>query len=156
MTHTEEKPYECDVCEKIFSQSERLKMHKRTHTGEKPYECDICQKKFSDHRNLKAHKRTHTGEKPHKCVICNKVFLTSSNLKKHKRSHLKDMLLLCVTCGREIIPSQDQDLEVCNSNHYHTFVLSVMLILKLQVSWKSIILIFMDETLLFKQNILVI
>ena len=45
--HTNEKPYECDVCEKRFRQSGDLKVHMRIHTNEKPYECDVCEKAFS-------------------------------------------------------------------------------------------------------------
>ena len=39
--HTNEKPYECDVCEKRFRESGHLKVHMRIHTNEKPYECDV-------------------------------------------------------------------------------------------------------------------
>ena len=44
--HTNEKPYECDVCERSFCHSNALKDHKRIHTNEKPYECDVCEKRF--------------------------------------------------------------------------------------------------------------
>ena len=44
--HTNEKPYECDVCEKRFRHSGDLKYHMRIHTNEKPYECDVCEKSF--------------------------------------------------------------------------------------------------------------
>ena len=44
--HTNEKPYECDVCEKRFRRSGTLKSHMRIHTNEKPYECDVCEKLF--------------------------------------------------------------------------------------------------------------
>ena len=45
--HTNEKPYECDVCEKRFSESSSLTNHMRIHTNEKPYECDVCEKRFT-------------------------------------------------------------------------------------------------------------
>ena len=45
--HTNEKPYECDVCEKAFRHSNALKDHVRIHTNEKPYECDVCEKRFT-------------------------------------------------------------------------------------------------------------
>ena len=52
--HTNEKPYECDVCDEAFRQSGNLKDHMRIHTNEKPYECDVCEKRFSESSSLKA------------------------------------------------------------------------------------------------------
>ena len=40
-----------------------LVAHQRTHTREKPYKCDICNKKFDKSSNLVIHRRAHTEEK---------------------------------------------------------------------------------------------
>ena len=33
--------HECDVCEKMFDRPSGLVKHMRTHTNERPYECDV-------------------------------------------------------------------------------------------------------------------
>jgi KRAB domain-containing zinc finger protein len=70
------KPYNCDICDKGFSDNSNLQNHVRIHTGDKPYtcKCDICGKGFSQNGNLQTHIRTHTGDKPYKCDICGKGF----------------------------------------------------------------------------------
>ena len=54
--HTNEKPYECDVCDEAFRDSSTLKRHVRIHTNEKPYECDVCERSF---RHLDSFERSH-------------------------------------------------------------------------------------------------
>ncbi|CAG8450284.1 12653_t:CDS:2 [Acaulospora morrowiae] len=58
-------------------------------TGDKPYQCTICKKRFSEANIMTQHMRTHTGEKPYKCPEpeCDKTFSISGALTIHLRVH---------------------------------------------------------------------
>ena len=44
LTHTEENPYQCHICQNTFTQAGSLKIHMLAHTGDKPYKCSNCKK----------------------------------------------------------------------------------------------------------------
>ncbi|KAL1502765.1 hypothetical protein ABEB36_007863 [Hypothenemus hampei] len=57
------KKYLCPMCPKIFASVNRLQRHIFTHTGEKPFKCDYCQKRFIDKYGRKVHyKKDHNIE----------------------------------------------------------------------------------------------
>lgn len=88
--HTGEKPYQCELCKRLFVQVANLRRHLRVHTGEKPYSCDICPQKFSDSNQLKSHVTTHNGSSkptPVQCRFCMMRFSKKSKLDDHLLKH---------------------------------------------------------------------
>jgi len=56
-----QKSHSCPIpmCGRLFKRLEHLKRHVRTHTQERPYLCNLCNKAFSRSDNLAQHRRTH-------------------------------------------------------------------------------------------------
>ena len=49
----------CLFCLRKFWSAEDLRRHVRTHTGERPYSCDICQRKFTLKHSMLRHRKKH-------------------------------------------------------------------------------------------------
>lgn len=60
-THTGEKPYQCtwDGCTWKFARSDELTRHFRKHTGIKPFQCPDCDRSFSRSDHLALHRKRH-------------------------------------------------------------------------------------------------
>ena len=83
--HGEKKTFECEICNRCFAVSGKLKNHVMTvHEGRRPFECEICNRCFAQKDTLKKHVMTvHEGIKPFECEICNHCFAQNGTLKKH-------------------------------------------------------------------------
>ena len=56
--------FACEFCDKVFLyRKSRYDLHVRSaHSKERPYKCDVCQKGYLTSDKLKIHKRVHTGK----------------------------------------------------------------------------------------------
>lgn len=99
--HQKIRPYKCPYnnCNKAYSTSSRLEIHKRTHIGIKPFKCMICGKRFNEKGNLKTHQIFHSAERPFKCKYCEKTYKTNCHLKEHiEINHLNIKKFKCSIC----------------------------------------------------------
>ncbi|XP_006872860.1 PREDICTED: zinc finger protein with KRAB and SCAN domains 4 [Chrysochloris asiatica] len=55
--------YQCNECDRSFTQNRSLIEHQKIHTGEKPYQCDACGKGFTRTSYLAQHQRSHVGKR---------------------------------------------------------------------------------------------
>ena len=110
--HIGEKPHECSVCGKKFSETWTLHNHMRTHIEEKPHEWSVSGRKFNfkqvyrhiwelmgvtshphvpfvvknfTEKVFKSHIWVHHKEGQFECSFCGKIFTNNSTRNNHMR-----------------------------------------------------------------------
>ena len=100
-SHSQQKPFLCDICGYAASSKCRLTRHRRTHTGERNYHCEYCSYKAGNSTHLHRHMRIHIGSKPFKCPYCEYSCNTHENMRKHiiqTKKHVGLKIYPCKFC----------------------------------------------------------
>ena len=97
---SQERPgkYECNQCDKIYSNKQNLIRHKESfHLGVK-YPCDQCELQFTQQGHLRTHIQSkHEGVK-YNCDQCDQQFTTKISLFTHIRSWHEGVKYACDQC----------------------------------------------------------
>ncbi|KAL0114616.1 hypothetical protein PUN28_011724 [Cardiocondyla obscurior] len=110
------KSWFCDSCGKRYNSKNLLDEHINIHMGVRPYVCETCGKDFASKYTYKAHVKTHeVRPRPFECTQCNKTFLSQQNLTQHERTHNGVKEHVCHQCGKGFTSSHN--LEVHNVVH---------------------------------------
>ena len=125
LTHQKEV-YSCEICQKDFPDSKRLKLHNynshdKMNEDARTYACKECDKYFFSTKGLKNHvKRFHTNEIPvYNCALCTRTFLTTITLESHMTTHIKKDLI-CTACNK--LFRTNGSLSLHKKRHIITFI----------------------------------
>lgn len=102
--HIIQKLYQCNICQKEFTNASLLRAHHSMHSM-KQYTCNMCSLEFHSQSALSSHQQvclisvTSTRDKKHKCGICGVEFRQETTLTAHLQTHLETKSHKCDVCG---------------------------------------------------------
>ncbi|XP_060596353.1 zinc finger protein 391-like isoform X2 [Ruditapes philippinarum] len=70
-------------CEYQTTKRSNLKFHMMTHSREKPHQCELCGQSFSLVKNMKRHMLLHANDRPFRCDCCSFSTTRFDKLKEH-------------------------------------------------------------------------
>lgn len=79
------KTFKCQFpdCDFEAIKRQNLKYHMLSHTHEKPHQCEVCGQRCSLVKNLKRHMKLHTNDRSCKCIHCGFSTTRDDKLKEH-------------------------------------------------------------------------
>ncbi|XP_022667301.1 zinc finger protein 497-like isoform X2 [Varroa jacobsoni] len=72
----------CKICWRQCKSPSDYEAHVRTHSDERPFACEICDKHFNKEVNLVRHRLVHKGLR-YNCMVCFNKFLSEAAIHKH-------------------------------------------------------------------------
>ena len=96
LTHSNERPFSCELCGKTYKAERLLKEHVAGHTA--IIDCEFCLIKVEGTDNYKEHVKTSHQEKIG-CTICKMTFMGQKRLENHMRIHSTEKQFVCEVCG---------------------------------------------------------
>ena len=79
---------QCTLCSKSYGTTSHFNFHmKEYHSNERPYGCEFCAKMFATTFRRNTRQKSHVKQYPDLCDICDKSFYSKHSLKKHQLMH---------------------------------------------------------------------
>ena len=100
----------CGIVTTNFSSHNR---HMLTHTDERPFQCTICDKRFKCHTTLRSHEAVHASTTPYLCDRCGKGFRFLNGLRVHLTLHANPSAFSCTKCTLSCTTKQALTRHLC-------------------------------------------